>query len=289
MSRRDWITVGALGLAVLLAVLGGKWLYDDASRQQTVYENLAEQKAQHYRDSAYVSAKARCSRVARAQIRPCVDEEYDAARKGEHDEYDLQAQLVTSVWTRAMGIAAIIGMAVGILGVGLIFITFRENKRTADVAENALAESGRPHLLLGTITIGSLGDLSLDDEIPVVFNFVNHGTGPAWMREYRLGAWLRNAGEPHNIDANALGKVEVYWTVHPNGGGWKITEDRPSKVTLNDAKKALVLSGVADLFVGLMIKYVEASGKLHEHRLMLKYETSTERLVPTENAFNCYT
>jgi hypothetical protein len=138
MSRGNRGYYIALGVALLLAAIAGAWLYNDASALQRVYEHQASEKAQNYRDAARVRAQARCTVVPRAEIRQCVQEEYDAARKGEHDEYDLQAQLVTSVWTRAMGIAALIAMAVGIFGVGLIYATFQETRRTAKSAEDTL-------------------------------------------------------------------------------------------------------------------------------------------------------
>jgi hypothetical protein len=109
----------------------------DASLLGSKYERQAEQKAENYRSSARIRAEARCAALPRAEIRPCVYQEFYTARQSEHDEYDLQAQLVTSVWTRVMGIAAIVGMAVGILGVGLIYKTFEETRRTAYAAHEA--------------------------------------------------------------------------------------------------------------------------------------------------------
>ena len=108
------------------------------AESQARIEAQAEYKAKQHRDGASIRAQAHCSRVAPAEIADCVYEEHGAARDAERNEYDLQAQLVTSVWTQAMGMAALIGMAVGILGIGLIYKTFEETRRTAKTAEDSL-------------------------------------------------------------------------------------------------------------------------------------------------------
>lgn len=144
MPRGDWISNLAVGLAAIAAGLTAYFLYDHASELQGVYEHQAVQKTQYYKDAARIRANRRCVPLPRPEIRQCVHEEYNAARQREHDEYDLQAQLVTSAWTRAMGIAAIIGMSVGILGVGLVFFTFRETRNANKIAREALEGQLRP-------------------------------------------------------------------------------------------------------------------------------------------------
>ena len=128
----------AIGLiAVLCAgVQSGKWIYDDADRLERVYEDRAKQKAEAYANRAHIAAERRCVPLPAQAERDCIREEAQAARQGQHDEYDLQAQLVTSAWTRAMGIAAIIAMAAGIFGIGLVFVTFRETRVAAAAARD---------------------------------------------------------------------------------------------------------------------------------------------------------
>lgn len=122
------VAVGAFGI--------GGYIYADAERLTLGYEQAAADKAEKYIEHARVQVQARCALVAPQDKRECVREEVQAARQGEHDEYDLQAQLVTSAWTRAMGMAALIAMVAGIIGVALVFITFRETKRAAQSATN---------------------------------------------------------------------------------------------------------------------------------------------------------
>lgn len=120
-----------------MALLVGAWLWAGANNLQSGIEQQTSGKAAQYRYEASIRARSRCALVAPADIPNCVYQEHDAARQREHDEYDLQAQLVTSVWTQAMGIAAVVGMMVGVFGVGLLYKTFEANRHAADAAQDA--------------------------------------------------------------------------------------------------------------------------------------------------------
>ncbi len=177
MRRRDWPTVVAVALIVILACAAltvGLIIYTDADRLQRSYEQSAAEKARDYTSRANVNRERRCLRLRSQAKQDCIREESEAARQGQHDEYDLQAQLVTSAWTRAMGIAAIIGMTFGIIGVGLVFITFRETRRAADASAKTYSaftqlERARviartsnvywnpPHIMAVKITLSNVG------------------------------------------------------------------------------------------------------------------------------------
>jgi hypothetical protein len=124
----------AIGIAVLLALLAGAAIFDSANAQENFYADRAEQRALAYRDTARMHAARECAAVSRSQIYQCVHDQYHAAGERERSEYDLQAQLVMSVWTRAMGLAALIAMAVGILGVGLVYATFSATREANVIA-----------------------------------------------------------------------------------------------------------------------------------------------------------
>ena len=131
------LTIGLIAF-LTLAIGAGALLYSQAEALQKSYEHRAEKQAKSYADRARIGMQ-RCfrNRVPPEAKQDCARQEAQAAREGAHDEYDLQAQMVTSVWTRAMGIAAIIAMVMGIMGVGLVFITFRETRRSAEAAHAA--------------------------------------------------------------------------------------------------------------------------------------------------------
>jgi hypothetical protein len=149
MSRRSTIYAAGLTLLAAGAAVSAGWLIFEANQLQRAYEQQAQAQAQGYRYRAHINTERRCIPMAPEAERECIREEAETARKGQHDEYDLQAQLVTSVWTRYMGIAAIIGMAVGIFGIGLIFVTFRATRRAA-VASDRMAEEAAKATLAAT-------------------------------------------------------------------------------------------------------------------------------------------
>lgn len=164
-SRRFILT--ALGIALVVGLIGG-WAWRDAEQSQRVYERQAEQNAEAYRDSASIHAQRACTLLPSVERRLCVHTEYHEARQREREEYDLQAQLVTSAWTRAMGIAAIIAMGVGILGVGLVYTTFRETQRQV----NSFIDAEKPRLI---IALSSFSDF--EDSVSFAINATNVGSG----------------------------------------------------------------------------------------------------------------
>lgn len=142
----------AIGLIVLALLSGGTayWLISEANQLQRIYQQEAKAEADRYTSNADIAAESRCLSLPPQAQRQCQAEESDATRQGRRDEYDLEAQRTMAVWTRYMGIAAIIGMAVGIFGVGLIFVTFRETRRAATSAQkthDAFVAVERPRLI----------------------------------------------------------------------------------------------------------------------------------------------
>lgn len=169
-----WATI------LLFAILFGFLIYRNASNSEALYQHQASQNAQAYRDTARKHAEVTCGGLPAAEIRKCVHEEYHAARERERNERDLEAQLVTSAWTRGMGLAAIIAMVVGIAGVGLVYFTFQETRRTADEARRNVeafmdAERARIH-----VVTPEFSDLE-DGEIPQLhleLKLANFGRSP---------------------------------------------------------------------------------------------------------------
>lgn len=194
-----------MGLALLLAFSGGSgWmLYNEADRLETAYEQRAKDKARYYADRAHIAAKGHCARLPPPAQRQCIREERDAARQGTHDEYDLQAQLVTSVWTRHMGIAAIIGMAVGMFGVGLIFATFRATRKGVEAAQKtheAFVALERPRLKI------SAGDIfSEGRRLIIVLRAENTGKAAGYVEQIGSTPAATN-GPPENMAFGPSGR-----------------------------------------------------------------------------------
>ena len=144
-NRND---VFAVGLAGLLAVAAATTLYLSASQQQSEYSRSANHYAHQYADERAIEAKE-CIALAPPKRDECQDQAREAARSGQRSEYDLEAQRVTATWTQHMGIAAMIGMAVSIVGVGLVWTTFRETRNSADAARanlEAFLKGQRAHI-----------------------------------------------------------------------------------------------------------------------------------------------
>lgn len=123
-----WRILAAVGAAGVIALIVAFLIGVEANNSQQIYEHQAAYAAAQYRDTARIHAERACARVAVPGRFECVHEQYHSAWQREREQYDLQAQLVTSAWTRAMGLAAIVAMFFGIVGVGLVYATFDATK-----------------------------------------------------------------------------------------------------------------------------------------------------------------
>lgn len=132
---RGWFAALGLAFFAVLAFSGAYYLYDSASANQARYETTAKDRADSYAHRSDVIIGQRCDTLTKREKTDCISKEKEAARQSERDEYDLEAQRVTATWTAHMGIAAIIGMAASLIGVGLIWFTFQETRNAANSAQ----------------------------------------------------------------------------------------------------------------------------------------------------------
>ena len=188
MPKITWAKLfGPALIALILFAFGAAaWLIRDGTRLETAYQQYAKTKADNYTDRARKAIERRCVPLPPTDEARCVREEDQAARQGRHDEYDLQAQLVTSAWTRQMGLAAIIAMAFGVLGVGLVFVTFRETRKAAQSARDTLdafIAVERAHIVPTILTGTRDGDL-----IKFGLQVRNIGRSSAYLYHVRFAA-----------------------------------------------------------------------------------------------------
>ena len=148
MPESDWGRYHPVGLAFALAfsAIAGLWLWSGASSQEASYKTEAQDRADDYAHAARTEAQNACIAAKAPQLAECVQNRTQDLRPEQRQEYDLEAQRIMAAWTRAMGIAAIIGMAVSILGVGLIFVTFQETRRAANEANRTANEAEKTRL-----------------------------------------------------------------------------------------------------------------------------------------------
>jgi hypothetical protein len=93
------------------------------------YEHNASNASTHYAENAEKLIADTCRPLAAANQRKCIDQAEQSARENQRVEQDLAAQKVTAWWTKIMGVAALIGMALSAVGVFLVYTTFHETRQ----------------------------------------------------------------------------------------------------------------------------------------------------------------
>lgn len=126
MLRGGWRSIiKVAGLSLLL--FAGYALFSALSWHSTSLENEAAQRTNIHAQNA----ENRIERVCLSPIAEpdCVEDARQAQRENEREEQDLAAQKVTAWWTKVMGMAALIGMALSAVGVWLVKTTFDETRK----------------------------------------------------------------------------------------------------------------------------------------------------------------
>jgi hypothetical protein len=135
--RSNWLAWATGGILILLAATGGIY----GITQQIGYQKAAEDHAQEYARYAREKAEQPCRVLPPLKLPECLAnaqrEQENDAREKRREYADLVAQQKSALWTNIMGLAAITGMILSVIGVWLIYATFRETKRTADEAKRS--------------------------------------------------------------------------------------------------------------------------------------------------------
>jgi hypothetical protein len=140
--RRIVITVAGLAFVASALFL----LVRDLSAVDSAYSHAATDAAVKYQRDAHAYIKERCFAPPGLGEIDCASKADEAAREGQRKEQDLAAQNITAWWTKVMGIAALIGMALSAIGVWLVKTTFDESQRANDIAATASAAEYEPRL-----------------------------------------------------------------------------------------------------------------------------------------------
>lgn len=133
-GRFDYLgLLAALAIALPLYVA----MIWDMSAQQARGEVEATYAARDYAESTDKHIRDLCV-VGPLQARlECAKEIIAANRESERGERDLQAQEAMARWTFVMGGVAAFGVLISLIGVGLVYVTFRETRRAADAGLEA--------------------------------------------------------------------------------------------------------------------------------------------------------
>jgi hypothetical protein len=235
-----WRIIAAVGVAAFAAFILAILIFVEANNSQRIYEHQAAKAAEQYRDTARVHAERSCANIASPEAFECIHEQYHAAWQREREQYDFQAQLVTSAWTRAMGLAAAVAMFFGIVGVGLVYATFdatkegnRITRETADIELRPWLEisvDGKRYILNEKqatvtyfLTIKNIGKTPATIVYPesALFNFEAE-------QEIAIPAFFESEFKPHpGSRPRAIlpqGELEIRHSAHMPRDAVKITE-----------------------------------------------------------------
>lgn len=149
MFRSSWSNVTKTGLAIGAPVaLGSAALLAWSHSVSTEYERQADYHAHQYATYAAGKIAESCNILASVEKGQCLAEASAKAREYERDEQDLVAQKQSAFWAYVMAIAAVVGVALSVIGVLLVWTTFRETKRANAIAREAMEAQTRPWLKL---------------------------------------------------------------------------------------------------------------------------------------------
>ncbi len=176
MSKGSWGKLTKAGLiffglaGIALAGLG----YYKGALLERSYQHEALQEASDYRSRAAQKRQLECLTLPPLSEAECTNKIEDAIRANEREERDLEAQRTTAAWTALMGAAALVGMAFSMIGVALVFVTFRETRDGNEMTKLQIRANLAPE-------IGAQVSLDQDGHgkpVGIAVSLVNKG-GPA--------------------------------------------------------------------------------------------------------------
>lgn len=168
-------------LALILPSYG--YMIWDMSAQQARSEVETEYAARDYADSIARRVRESCDGAVALTQLECVQDIISEARVSERNERDLQAQETMARWTIVMGGVASLGMLISIIGVGLVYITFRETRRAASagIHANEIARESSERQLRAYVGVVDFGirDISPGKHPFFSVKYENAGQTPA--------------------------------------------------------------------------------------------------------------
>jgi hypothetical protein len=142
MARRDWFrgleTKIGIFVALIIAAIAIGWGWNYGLRHEQIYEQEARQGySDQSENGCYQIAQPQMqgSSVGQASKISCTPSEEAKQENDNRRNYaDLVAQRSSALWAKIMGIAALIGMGLSLLGVVLVATTFRETRKANDLS-----------------------------------------------------------------------------------------------------------------------------------------------------------
>lgn len=119
-----------IATTILVSAIVGWFAWHQASwlTEQRIHEQQStEQHVRHAEDNI----SSECADLEGVAFRDCVHEQYKAAYEHHRANHDLDAQQEMALYTRVMGITAVVGILLGLGSVALIFYTLRATQEMA--------------------------------------------------------------------------------------------------------------------------------------------------------------
>ncbi len=135
-DRGKFDYVGLLAFLAIALPLYAAMIWD-LSAQETRNEIEATYAARDYAESTDGQIRDLCVGSSLQSRVECAKEIIAANRESERGERDLEAQQSMARWTLIMGVVAGAGLLISLIGVVLVYITFRETRRAADAGFRA--------------------------------------------------------------------------------------------------------------------------------------------------------
>lgn len=181
--------------------------------QQAGYKQEAADNAGQYARYAEQKVGEACRGIPGSQLVRCFSEARIESelekRQYEHDQADLVAQRKAALWTSIMGIAALLGMGLSVVGVVLVWITFRATREGNEIQKRIGEAQTKAYISV----IEARGLLS-DGNVPQFgFTIKNSGQSPAIKMRLRIEASFHRVMKPDDLHFTAECKLSGIYSV----------------------------------------------------------------------------
>jgi hypothetical protein len=133
-NRCNISKVGLIVFAFLAALALGVAFIGFGLSRDAEYQRQADTNAREYAAYADQQARQSCIRLFDQKKADCIAKYSHEKRTNHRNEQDLVAQRQSANWAYIMGAAAVIGMILSVVGVVLVWTTFRETQKTNKIA-----------------------------------------------------------------------------------------------------------------------------------------------------------
>jgi hypothetical protein len=162
-------------------------------------------------------------------------------------------------------------------------------ERSADIAENALRLSERPHIAIEEVGIGMLPHAT--EVVPFLWRLVNYGKGIGFVREYTIAVGIfESESKIETFDEaqlrDIIGKTPriTNWPIPPGHYfGFHVNDKSPGTVTMPIASQVEVAAGKAPCYAIGEFSYADSAGNIYNHRFIYSFDVRSQRFVPLRN------